>query len=290
MIRKTILTLTFIAATSVWAHATEDSDTVVAVEKPQNVTVINNGKSKKIIISGRAGDPNYRFVYESAVTDSTESTNIEQWDFSTPFIKPAKNKKNKKSPYSDGFCDIYSGAVIPSDGARGMNRTGWEIGMLNVMKGAYCLTPSTELSIGLGWYYRSLPIGQGLMVDSENGNIQLNPIPAELKNAKSSISSFGIQIPVLLYQNIYKRFGIEIGAIANFNTYTTAKTTWQDNKIGYKASHKGLHQRILSVDWIARIGFRGSVAAYVRYSPMSVFKPQHGPDYDTVSIGLSLGY
>ena len=75
-----------------------------------------------------------------------------------------------------------------------------------------------------------------------------------------------------------------------FNTYTTANSSWQQGDVESKLSIKNLHQRLLTVDAIARIGFRDCMAFYVRYSPMSQFKPHHGPQYDSVAIGMSLGF
>ena len=285
MIRKTIITLLLAAMSTGIIKASGEIDTVYVANNPHSVTVISKGNSRRVEINGREGI----FRYESSVTDTSNiAAGIDEPDILMPFIKTASKKK--RGSYIDYFCDLYGGAVIGTDAEQGFKHAGWEIGMLNLVKGGIALSSSTELSVGAGWVYRRLPIGGGMMPDADHGNLYLKPIAEGFHNVSSSISSFSLQVPVLLYQNIYNNLGIEIGGVANLNTYTMAKTSWHSDQNKHKTVFKGLHQRMLTVDAIARIGLRGVIALYVRYSPMSAFKLQHGPQYDSVSLGLSIGF
>ena len=272
--------------------ASETNDTVAVIEKPTSVTVINKENGKTIVIEGRENDPDYKLIYESAVNDSTENDIEQLWVFNPRFTRQVKKKGKPANPSTDAFCDIYAGAVIPTAADLGMSRTGWEIGMLNVGKINWRLSRfGTNLSLGIGWQYRHFTIGDGLMASrSDNGAYVLSPIPSEYHNVKSSLKSFAIQFPLALSQKLCGDFAIEVGGVAMLNTYTTGNCTWNENGTETKRPIKHLHQRILTVDAMARIGWKGTLAFYVRYSPMSQFSRQYGPQYESVAIGGSLGF
>lgn len=292
-IMKTYLLPLIAILSTVSISAEELSDSIADIRKPSSVTVISRADSKKIIVKGREGDPDYYLEYESAPDDNNDIETIEESWFFNPLI-PKKNQKIKKirrDPVTDEFCDVYAGVVIPTGADRGMDRTGLEIGMLNLVRARWRLSKcGTELSAGLGFQYRPLTVGDGLMADrSDNGALILKPIPEGYTDVKSSIKSFSLQIPLLLRQKIYKDFTIEAGAVAMFNTYTTASCRWDEEYVTTDKSLKNLHQRIFTVDGVARIGWRGDFAFYVRYSPTQ-FKSVYGPQYRSIAVGLSLGF
>lgn len=287
MIRKAFFTAMFSAVCAFITIAAENPDTIKIVERPKSVTVITDGNVKTIKVKGSKDNPEFRYEYKSTVIDTAETTSDDSSDFNLPFFKKTDKKKKIST---DWITDIYVGAVIPTAADRGFSTAGWEIGMLGVVRGSYRLSPTTELSIGLGWQYSRLPLGAGMRYETNAGNLSAVEIPDDMYKVKSSLRSFKIRIPVLLYQSIYKDFGFDFGAVVDLNTYTTAKSSWNKDADSHKTTFKGLHQRILTVDALLRIGLRGSIAAYVRYSPMSMFKEAHGPQFDAVAIGVSLGF
>lgn len=278
----------FLSVTKI--SAGEITDSVAEVSHPGTVTIISKPDVQRIIVEGREGDPEYRLVYESSVKGESVTGIEESWFFNPIFSKNKKTVK-KRNPASDVGCDMYAGGVIPVDADRGMDRAGWEIGMLNVAKIKWRLSRcGTELSVGLGWQYRHLTVGDGMMFTRNDiTKLDLQSIPEGYVDVKSSIKNFSLQIPVLLRQKIYKNFAIEAGGVAMLNTYTTASSSWKEEAVTSKISLKDLHQRILTVDAIARIGWTDEFAFYVRYSPTH-FKPEYGPQYDCISIGASIGF
>ncbi|MDE6512708.1 MAG: hypothetical protein K2L05_00805 [Muribaculaceae bacterium] len=297
------------------AAATERTDTVVFVKNPTVVIVEDNGKS--VVIQGCEGDPCYKFEYHSRPADAgeddaadAEATNIERLlslgshigsqsgpgPLKVRFHGSQMGKRgvvrtSKRFSFDVG-CDIYAGAVIPLNGDAGMGNTGWQLGMVNVAKAQWRLSGSgTRLSLGLGWQYSYLTIGGGLMGSRNNlGAYVLEPIPDEYYNVKTSLRNFAVQIPMLLNQPLSGRFAIEAGAVAMLNTYTTGNRSWSEGLTKSKMPLKGLHQRILTVDVLARIGWRSRFALYVRYSPVDLFSPQYGPQFNPIAVGASIGF
>lgn len=274
--------------------AKEKNDTIAQVEKPGVVRIISSDSKKRIIVEGREGQSDYRLDYESSVSEIPVDSVDDMWAFNLPFTKTAgQNKTRRRSnPSIDAFCDLYAGGVIPTEADRGFSRAGWEIGMLNLVKAEWRLSrQGTALTLGIGWQYRTFNIGDGMILSrGEGGRLDLNPIVGEYDRTRSRINYFAIQIPLLLSQKIYRAFTIELGGVAMFNTYTTGSSSWEKDHVSSKAGIKDLHQRLLTVDALARIGWRDNLAFYVRYSPMSQFKPHHGPQYDSVAIGMSIGF
>lgn len=289
---KTIsLIFTAITVTTMTASAVESGDTVATVNQPVIVRIISSGNNKKVTVEGCAGQPDYRLEYESSIKSESTDSIDEPFIFNIPFKRTTEEKK-RNNPSIDCFNDIYAGAVIPTESDRGFSRTGWEIGMLNLVRADWRLSScGTYLSLGIGWQYRHITIGDGMMLDrDQNGTLLVEPIAESYHKVKSSLKSFAIQIPLSLSQKIYKAFTIEVGGVAVLNTYTTGNVSWHEDNVSSKMSVKGLHQRLLTVDAFARIGWRGNMAFYVRYYPMSQFKPHHGPQYNSVAIGMSIGF
>ncbi len=284
---------TIMSLAAATASAAETADTVAVIDNPEIIKIISRDNSKIIIVEGRRDMPGYRFRYETSVSDSAANALEDLWVFNPPFANNRPKKADKKRLSCEAGCDAYAGAVIPTAADRGFSRTGWEIGMLNLARASWRLSSiDTRLSIGIGWQFRSFNIGDGMMpVKTDGGNsLALVPIPEGYSDVKSSLKTFSIQIPLTISQKIYRAFAIEVGGVAMLNTDVRGKLKWHEGDVESSYPVKGLHQRILTLDALARIGWRDNIAFYVRYSPMSQFKPHNGPQYNSVAIGLSLGF
>ncbi len=278
-------------AFSATATAALSSDTIAVLENPTEVKVVETANRKKIIVNGLKGDEKYTYVYVSEISDSTDTSMADAlFEFNAPFAKKSR-KKDKAVKSIGGFSDIYTGAIIPAGAADGFHKAGWEIGMLNVIKAVWRVpSAGSEFTLGLGWWYRRMPVGAGMIVSSDRGNISLVPVSPTSKSVKSHLRAFGFSVPLTYYQRISKSFGIEIGGVAQLNTFTRAKASWTEDGVEHKVTFKGLHQRILTAEALVRVGFRGKAAIYARYCPMSMFAPEHGPETGSVAVGISLGF
>lgn len=291
--KKLIALSSFITASVMSSMAVNNSaqDTIAVINNPSLVTIIEQGGGKYITVQGGNGDEDYRFTYTAESADSIDNEVVDQlFAFNALFMK--KNHSAKRPTLNiGGFRDIYTGMVIPANAAKGFSTIGWDIGMLNVLDVEWCFPAArSELILGLGWYYKRMPVSDGMMICGDGGNISLEPVDASLTNVRSHIKSFGLSIPLTYFCRIAGDFGVEIGAIAQLNTYTRAYVSSSENGVETKHTFKGLQQRLLTADALLRLGTRGDFAIYARYSPMSMFAPEHGPKTSNVSIGISLGF
>ncbi|WP_289735122.1 hypothetical protein [Paramuribaculum intestinale] len=288
MIRFTITILT-LAAASVTATASTAPDTLKTVENPTEVTIVTGG-SRSLSLTVKSDSSRYDFLAENTPEKSEPTI-----DISFPFIDNVRKQhtKGRRTKWrSFAMRGIYAGASMPSDAVPGL-RTGWELG-ISQLSGVELLSPSrrTSLTAGVGYFYRRQKIGNGHhLSDNGYGRLVMTPDAEATHSYGSSISSFGLQLPIMLKQQLIGPTGISVGAVGMWNTYTTASTKWTDaDGTTCKRKMKGLHQRAFTVDALLIFNFGSEIGWYARYSPMHLFHHSTGPEYSLWSTGVNIGF
>ena len=288
MIRFTITILT-LAAASVTATASTAPDTLKTVENPTEVTIVTGG-SRSLSLTVKSDSSRYDFL-----ADNTPEKSEPTIDISFPFIDNVRKQhtKGRRTKWrSFAMRGIYAGASMPSDAVPGL-RTGWELG-ISQLSGVELLSPSrrTSLTAGVGYFYRRQKVGNGShLSDNGHGRIAITPAPEGTHSHSSSISSFGLQLPVMLKQQLIGPTGMAVGVVGLWNTYTTASTKWTDaDGTTCKRKMKGLHQRAFTVDALLIFNFGSEIGWYARYSPMHLFHRSTGPEYSLWSTGVNIGF
>ncbi len=279
------------------AQETAPADTLIVADKAKNVVVMQTDEGVKITISGYGDKLDTDYTYSSSAhrPDSTES---DIWDL-----------RLLKAPSADGkwrpiLGRLYIGGTINTDGP--IDVAFWrsfDVGMQNLIGVEY--TPwrmGPRFSIGAGWGYRRVSTHKDttkMLYLKEDGEITLEPSIANTNSQISRIDIFHLDIPVMITQPFSKHWAISAGAIVNFNTYVTAMSKYKvlgDNEFGLESGHKveesykHLHQRPVTVEFNAAIGYLDGMALYVKYSPMPVFKDGKGPKFKTLSFGVMLPF
>ncbi|MDE6525067.1 MAG: hypothetical protein K2L66_05855, partial [Paramuribaculum sp.] len=263
--------------------------TLKTVENPTEVTIVT-GSNRSLSLTVKSDGSRYDFLAENT-PDRSEPV----IDISVPFIDNVKKRTtNGRQPKWRSFAmrGLYVGASLPSDAAPGL-RTGWELG-ISQLSGVELLSPSrrTSLTAGVGFFYRRQKIGNDNHIDgTANGRIFLAPDGEDMRSASSSVSSFGLQLPIMLKQRLIGPTGMAVGVVGLWNTYTTASTKWTDaDGTTCKRKMKGLHQRAFTVDALLIFNFGSEIGWYARYSPMHLFHRSTGPEYSLWSTGLNIGF
>lgn len=287
---KRLTTIALILAAAVGtATASTATDTLKVVENPGEVTIITNGK-RSLSLKVQTENSRYDFMAENV-----QSHKEPVIDISVPFIDNVKKRTtNGRRPKWRSFAmrGLYVGASLPADAAPGI-RTGWEIG-IGQLSGVELLSPSrlTSLTAGVGFFYRRQKAGNGYHIDgTANGRIFLAPDGEDMRSASSSVSSFGLQLPIMLKQKLIGPTGIAIGVVGMWNTYTTASAKWTTTDgTTCKRKMKGLHQRAFTADALLILNLGCEIGLYARYSPMRMFHRSTGPEYSLWSTGLNIGF
>lgn len=266
------------------AMAQAPTDTIQSLQNVNNVIVTQSGASSTIVVQGTKDNPDFYYSLDTQVADAAGIATDTEWEFSFPFLK---DKPRRKKVCLTWGRDLYIGAALPTSGPEGLDGS-VEFGF-GQMAGIEYLpwVKGPQFSLGVGIHYRQYTL-HGKQV-FEASNHVLGIVPAEADKVSSRLRNFGFQVPLTIYQPIYKDLGVTVGVAAVFNTFTRAAS---DCFVGNLRTHKsftGLHQRLLTYDIFAQIGWKDNLGVYVRYSPASLFESQWGPQFKTISVGVTIG-
>lgn len=282
-----MLSAIFTASSKMPENNIAPGDTVIVIEKAGEVTVTRSpDKTTRVTVNGKNDDPDFFYEFSSRLIPGNNFHDT-SWTPSLPFLRESKSPKAFRSIM---FGNTYFGAAIPVDCENGM-RGSVELGISDLFGVSY--TPADRgfsVSIGAGFGYRLLTLAKGKILNCEKQRLSIIQADPSVTDTKSRIRSFSIHVPLMLTQKIYRTFGISAGAIVNFNTYTTATTSYTTDNTTRKETFKGLHQRFLTVDFMAAIGSVGNAGLYLKYSPMQLFEKGYGPRFNCISTGITFGF
>ncbi len=266
-----------------------DSDTIRTFKDVKSVSVVSIGSATRINVVA-ADDSIGEYVLDIVGADNADDG---VWNLKLPFLKSRKSQRRYPSSSYYAFRQFYVGSVVPV-GACDAFRSSWEIGIAEI-GGATLRTSSVgpELSVGFGLGYRQIAVGKGSMLYSDaTGCIALRPVPEEFGKVKSRIRTFNVMFPFTVRQRFSRcnNFGILLGAVANLNTYTKAFSNYTTDGVKCSESFKGLHQKALTLELVAGLGWFDEIGVYVRYAPCHMFAQGYGPGFRTVSVGVALGF
>ena len=147
----------------------------------------------------------------------------------------------------------------------------WDINWTVVQ---YNYTPngaSQTYSAGVGLNWRNYGLkdnGSALVKTGEL--IDLGGFPVGAGSKSSSIQTVGINIPLLFTQRFSDDFSLTVGPVVNFNAWGWVNRNYE----------MGDTDIVLGVFDFSGIG------VFCKYSPMSVLKKDHGPEFQSVTVGL----
>ena len=287
---KIFITAAFIAiaATATADDNAVNTDTVKVINNANQITIQRTPAGSSIItINGTKEKKDYIYEYQLTQSDTTQ---VNELNIITNFPFSTTNRKREKIEY-DLAKNIFFGITAPVSGNDALS-TSIELGIGQL--GGITYSPTCQgfsISTGVGFGFKQFSVKSShLLASGSDRVLRVVPATEEQKDCSSRIQSFYFQIPVLFTQKIYRSFAISVGAIANFNTYTIASSKYHNGNKYQEETYKGLHQRPVTIDLAAAIGFTSSVAAYVKYTPMEMFQNGYGPKVKNISAGITLNF
>lgn len=267
------------------ASAQSEPDTIQVIDQASRVVVTRQGVNSQIIVNGTADNPDFYYSFATKVADEDQKidSSADTWEMSFPFLK-----ERPASPTRLIWCrDFYIGATIPVAEPHGLDGS-IEVGMTYI--GGLELTPwrrGPEISLGLGFHYSQFTLHYCQAFDYADHRLDI--VATDADRTSSRLRNFGFQIPVSIYQPVWKDFGLTVGVAAMFNTFTRAASDriYVDRRD--HRSMRGLHQRLVTPQLFASIGWKGDCGIYVRYCPTPLFAQQWGPQFKTLSVGVTIG-
>ncbi len=270
------------------------ADTVLTLDRPSKVVVVKQGKSTEVKIIGTADNKKFRYTYTA--TENVENVENDYLQFDNfelifPFVGQKSKHRYRPQCTTVAFRGLYAGPLFAVKGGAAINDS-WQFGLDRIVGVDY--TPfrhGPTIGIGIGYAYRQLSVSAGYCLVKQGDELAAIPIGnPDVQEYHGRIRTSSFQVPLTLTQNIYKSFGISLGVILDFNTYTKAHSDYRLDGREYEVDMKGLHQRAITPELYGSIGFLDVVGVYARYMPVSMFKEEYGPTFKTFSVGVTLGF
>lgn len=289
--KKLIAIALLILPMLVFSQNTAPTDTVASIVNPQSVVISKKDGTTTITVSGTEKDPNYKYKFEiqnglaadTVVGNSAE----EEWGMSLPFLKNGR----RKSFFISWGEDIFFDVVLPSSKNSGM-RASIEGGFGRLVSFNWLPIATSDLKItfGIGTSARKISFNHDKRLYFNEGHLTLAaPISGEKVKA-SSIYESEIRLPLMLTMPIYKSFKVSLGAVGILNVYSDASSTVKRDDSKFKEEYKGLHQRILNCEFVGTLGFDDALGVTFHYRPLSDFGSKYGPNFKTLSVGITCNF
>lgn len=290
MFKKIVLVCCVIALSVTTSKAQEPSDTVRVIQNPASVQVTRDESGAvTLTVRGNSEDANaFYSVTNRIVTSDTVITTRpgeEDWGLTLPFLS-SKKKSRSNMLWAQ---QTHIGIPFALNAPDGLDQS-LECGIGQVVGVSY--SPwhrGPAFSIGAGFYFQQWALHSGNLFAKEGDCLLITPSEDGCVDRSSRLWNFGLTIPFVITQSIYKEFSVAVGVAANFNTYTNAYSRYTKDNVRYEIDIKGLRQRILSYELYAALGWSDGMSVYVRYNPNSLFKSNYGPKFETLSVGLTIG-
>ncbi|MBR4730819.1 MAG: hypothetical protein IK075_11250 [Prevotella sp.] len=163
----------------------------------------------------------------------------------------------------------------------------WEINLTAVQYDWTLRNSKTTLSAGLGLDWRNYTLsGHDKMFVKANDLVGVIDRDGSISELASRVHTQSLSVPLLVKQRFSKNFAISLGAQLNWNFYARLSNSYEVNDHEIDDQTKKIGQRPITVDVLGILHFASGVGIYCKYSPMSVFEKDKGPDFKSLAVGI----
>ena len=154
----------------------------------------------------------------------------------------------------------------------------------------YDYTPNnskTTLSAGLGLNWRNYTLsGHDKMFVKANDIVGVIDREGKMSELSSRVHTQSLSMPLLVKQRFAKNFAISLGAQLNWNYYARLSNYYEMDDHEIDDQTKKIGERPITIDILGIVHIAKGFGVYCKYSPMSVFKKDKGPDFKSLSVGF----
>lgn len=278
------------------AAVAQTTDTVI-VKNPSEVVIVKGADSQVISVYGSDKDPNFYFSSSVGVDDSSNVSVVQNHiDFLHTDIfgsfssRNSRGNEGKRSKFRSEeieylMAGFTCGAKEP-DGIAVSPRFFSDITANLASVSYYPAYKGFAINAGLDMGYRSVRIAGKNYFAKTGDNVVLAPFEDGVTKQMSALRYFVIGAPVMLSYNI-KDFRIMAGIEGDFNFCGRIRTKYRLDGSKYKTFDRDVQLNKLTYSYIGIIQYSG-IGIYFRYTPCNVLAKNHGPEFQTYSVGIVL--
>lgn len=293
-IRFSLLSFFVFAPAVMMAQA---NDTLI-INNPSQVIISQSSNALAVKISGKDGNPDYRFSREVSLSNQSEVSTSQSMNRRSPLSWDFKEieKDDKTSQLELAFFKDFSyGFLMQFDRPQGMDDVkffqSYETS-LTMMSFIYYPGHSRNwYSLDANLNYRHITMKGNMRFETQQGgNLHLAPYPEGAKPENSMMQILKPELALNFYRSFHKdfSFGLGIGTMfGGYTNYCNSRSNYTDkegNKIHEANDVRDIFGFNLSVK--AQLMFNGFGGFYIKYYPKSGFKSNHGPQFQSLSAGL----
>ncbi len=143
---------------------------------------------------------------------------------------------------------------------------------------------------GIGMEWSRYHFDQNAGLTKRDGVAFFEPAPEGVDYKSSKLLAYYMTIPLLLEYQPSRNFHVSAGPVVFFKYYSKSQVKYkEDGREIVKNLGRDLNIRPVDLRFRFQIGF-DDVALYTYYAPFSMFNKNKGPDLNTYTIGLMLGF
>lgn len=286
---KTILSLLLCLGTVLPLSATMISDTIVDASEVHRL-IVTQDSIWRVNIEGMADDSSYRQTL-TLLPDSYERIKasellVNSMNFNFP-LNPKKSRQPSRSEFNVALPSL--GWMIPTNAPDHMGTSvgasidiDWDLAYFRQR----LKNRKHSFDFGLGLNWRRLKLTGKQRFEKTPDAILLSAYPAGSTPDYSQLKTFGPYIPLRYNYTFAKKSHVFLGVNLRFVTRSSIKTHYTDAAgEPVKDFHRGIHTTQFCPDIKAGISIH-HVGLFVKYTPVSAFQKDWGPQFQTVSVGI----
>lgn len=272
------------------------NDTVVSVNDAKKVVVTEKNGNVKVEIKGVEDDKDYVYSYRTEEKQESRLRISQDWELRLPFTKSdtTKVKKHRFSKWALVSGGVYVGfnKAVDDNPDLGVKmgsslELAWDR-IIGLQYRPFRKGPRFSVGLGVGWKNYRITDSYNYF-DKQAGNVVLEKYGDRVVPKYSRLKVFSLRVPVMVRQKLGDDFSLSAGAVMNINTHASLKSCYVlENGTKMEASQSGAPVRNVTYDLMGALRWQ-SLGVYVKYSPMTVFKPGRGPEFKTLSVGVGFG-
>ncbi len=301
-IQFAIATLAIVTG-NVAAFATTNQDTVKVIENPQRVIITEDSTGSHITVLSKDAEAtnnnekgviyNYNVAHQGdAQVNTTQKSS--DWNLRFPFqrVDTAIENKHHWSLILDGFYFGFGWPNVKSGVPAFKNNIGheYEFGVMNLIGLQYSTNHKQYISFGFGIETRRYHMHneQIYLFKDEHDMIDVTTFPDGAGKRSSNLCLTSLQFPLIFRQSV-GNFKFSVAGIMNINVGGSISNHYRLGDNDFDITTKNIGQRKITFDVMGGICYK-ALGLYVRYRPQNVLKNGRGPQFNTLSTGIILGF
>lgn len=285
------------------------TDSITTISNPGDVIISETVKGVSVNVKDKEGKTtvySYKNTYGENSTIITEQEENNDFAFSVPFISDRKKtdkttdkitgkikeSKCRWNVESTGLMFGVNAMLSTPDAMKGYRSAGTEFLWSNIIGVKYRpFRNGLAFSLGFGIQWSEDRLHNGLRFNrgDDKQSTVLEKFPENSSETSSCLHTFSLLVPFKVKYEFASGWDIGVGVWGNFTTHACEWGNYSLDDIEYEDSWDSVRRRVFRLNYIANVSYK-SIGLYVKYTPKNAISEGYGPQYRSLSAGISIGF